>query len=105
MTRASIVVSLFEEEPTRWGLRGDPYLWKEMKEHFRHAPMPDTADELVALIKATFESLTGHTISESEIFFIERFSHGGMSSGFVSPEFWMDKIIPMMRERFDTLGR
>lgn len=67
--------------------------------------MPETADELVALIEATFESLTGHTISESEIFFIERFSHGGMSSGYVSPEFWMDKIIPMMRERFDTLGR
>lgn len=97
------IAALFEEKPFQWGLRGDPHLWNEMSEYFKHTPIPETADELVNLIETVFKSLTGHSISEKTNFYIERFSHGGMSSGVISPEFWMNKVIPMLRERYKSL--
>ncbi len=99
MTRIGTIASLFEKKPHQWGLRGDPYLWREMREYFARTPIPATADELTALIEAAFESLTGHSITETGNFFIERFSHGGMSSGLIEPQFWKDQVIPILRER------
>jgi len=103
MTKPQTIASLFEKKPARWGLRGDPYLWEEMKSHFENTPLPATTDELVSLIQTAFASLTAHSVSESENFFIERLSHGGMSSGHISPEFWRDKVIPEIGSRFDKL--
>lgn len=103
MNLSKTVASLFEKEPIQWGLRGDPHLWREMRLQFDRTPLPATADELAALIESAFGSLTGHSISESRPFFVERFSHGGMSSGYVSPEFWRDKAIPLFRARFDEI--
>ena len=31
---AVFVSEIFKEKPRYWGLRGDPYLWKAMEEHF-----------------------------------------------------------------------
>ena len=104
LTNPKTIASFFEERPYQWGLRGDPHLWDEMSEHFAHTPIPKTVDELFHLIETAFELLTGHSFSESDNFFIERFNHGGMSGGVVSPEFWRNKVIPMMRERFEKLG-
>jgi hypothetical protein len=103
MTIPKTMAFLFEQEPYQWGLRGDPHLWREIREHFADTPVPETLDELVSLIETTFETLTGHPISEKEHFYIERFNHGGMSGGYISPEFWRDKVIPMMRQRFGEL--
>lgn len=105
MKTSKTIASLFEERPFRWGLRGDPFLWQEMRAHFDEIPLPASTRELAELIEAAFALLTGHPLSESEPFFIERFSHGGMSSGMVSPEFWRDKAIPMLQERFDDLPK
>jgi hypothetical protein len=99
------IATFFEEKTYQWGLRGDPHLWNEMSEHFAHIPIPDSADELVHLIEAAFELSTGHSILEEANFYVERFSHGGMSSGVVSPEFWRDKVIPVMCERFEIYNR
>jgi hypothetical protein len=104
LTKTETIAMFFEKSPYQWGLRGDPHLWDEMSEHFAHTPIPESADELVRLIGSAFELLTGYLISEEANFYIERFSHGGMSSGMVSPEFWRDKVIPMMRERFEKLS-
>ena len=104
MTRTETVASLFQEEPTQWGLRGDPYLWREMHHHFERVPLPATADELSDLIETAFESLTGHSTSAGNHFFIERFSHGGMSSGHISPEFWRDKAMPLLLARYAERG-
>jgi len=103
MTSLKTVAALFENEPMRWGLRGDPYLWREMRLHFEQTPLPTTAEGLDTLIEAMFASLTDHSISEKEPFFIERFSHGGMSSGQISPDFWRDTIIPLMRARYTEI--
>ena len=99
MARSETVASLFQEEPNQWGLRGDPYLWREMRSHFEQIPLPATTDELSALIETVFEHLTGHSISASNPFFVKRFSYGGMSSGHIFPDFWRDKAIPLLLAR------
>jgi hypothetical protein len=93
------IASLFEEQPVHWNLRGDPHLWREMREHFDDVPLPSSTDELTALIEAAFHTLTGHHISEAEPFFTERYNTGGMSSGMILPKFWREKIIPLLVER------
>jgi molybdenum cofactor cytidylyltransferase len=100
MTKPGTIAKLFEQEPTKWGLRGDPHLWREMRAHFEQTPLPDSTEELEALIKAAFESLTGYPISHPENFFIKRLDHGGMSGGVVDPKFWREQVMPMMRARF-----
>ena len=37
---------LFEPEPEQWGLRGDPYLWGEMKEYFSDKDTPDFREQI-----------------------------------------------------------
>lgn len=106
MANPKTVAYFFEREPHQWGVRGDPHLWNEMREHFAEIPIPSTADELIALIETVFEQLTGHPITEQEKYLhIERLNHGGMSGGMVSLEFWRDKFIPLFRERFDSLEK
>jgi len=33
--------------------------------------------------------------------YVQEFAHGGMSSGFLSGEFWLNKAIPLLQDRFD----
>jgi len=100
MADSDSVASLFDEEPSQWGLRGDPNLWREMRTYLEKTPLPASADELIVLIETIFEALTGHAISERNFFLIERFSEGGLSRGMISPEFWRDNVLPMMRVRY-----
>jgi hypothetical protein len=100
MTKPRTVASLFEEEPMHWGLRGDPHLWREMRGYFEQTPLPGTSDELITLIDNAFQSLTAHSMSELEMFFVERFHHGGMSGGHIAPEFWREEVVPMMCARY-----
>ena len=95
----NLVSDLFSPQPTQWGLRGDPYLWKEMRESFVGVVCPGTTEKLAALLGSKFEDLTGYPISHEEDFGIERFSHGGMSSGMISAEFWRLSAIPLLCTR------
>jgi hypothetical protein len=97
---ALYVSNLFDPEPPRWGLRGDPFLWREMAELFRHTPMPETAVELSAALTQAIELLTQHSLDASDNFFVERYSHGGMSSGHICPAFWREQALPLLLSRF-----
>ena len=61
---------------------------------------PATEDELVAIIEAAFEELTAHPVSHPGSIHLEKYSHGGMSSGMVMPEWWRTTAIPLLRERY-----
>jgi hypothetical protein len=100
MTEDRPLSILFEDEPTQWGFRGDPYLWREMKDYLVDTPMPDTEIELIRRIKSTFESLTGKPISSERAIKVERYDQSGMSGGMVSTDFWRDTAIPLLLERF-----
>ena len=104
-TAEKTVASLFETGVWQWGLRGDPYLWDEMRGHFAGVPLPKTAVSLQLLIKDAFISITGHpfpTEADHAPIPIKRFDHGGMSSGLISPEFWRDKAIPELTKRYNN---
>ncbi len=93
------IASLFEDGPQRWGLRGDPHLWREMKERFENVACPGIPEELIALLEEAFEERTGQPMSHPEAMFIEKYSHGGMSSGYVNPQFWRETAVPLLLSR------
>ncbi|AYM97049.1 hypothetical protein EAG14_14345 [Acidovorax sp. 1608163] len=91
---------LFDPEPIQWGLRGDPYLWREMAEQFQGIPLPESSHELSSLLEETFLKLTGYPVSHQKHFRVERHAHGGMSSGGIATEFWRERGIPLLLSRF-----
>jgi|GEM_PF-573716 len=98
--RNGLFGQLFENEPTQWGLRGDPHLWQAMREHFKSTVLPAKICEIDELIETAFHKLTEYPISSDEAFLVERFAYGGMSSGMISPAFWRETAIPLLRYRY-----
>lgn len=97
------VGSLFRSPPDPWwGLRGDPFLWKDMSRVFRPVPRPSSADTLRAMLDAAFLTLTAHPINTRDMFYVDRYAHGGMSSGQIAPDFWRERGFPLILERFTT---
>jgi hypothetical protein len=97
---ARTIGDLLEHEPHQWGLRGDPYLWRQMRIHFAETPIPPTVHALARDLESAFLLLSGRDISTTENFHVEQFAHGGMSSGGICPEFWRERALPLLRERF-----
>ena len=96
-----MISSLFSPPPAQWGLRGDPFLWKDLMRVFRPVPMPESSDALKAMLEAAFLALTAQPISTTQdMFYVERYDHGGMSSGHISPSFWREQGFPLILERF-----
>jgi molybdenum cofactor cytidylyltransferase len=94
------VSALFDPAPSQWGLRGDPYLWQAMQRALATVARPSTAASLAALIESAFEQLTGHPMATNEPIYAPEYSHGGMSSGLVSPPFWREVAIPLLVQRW-----
>lgn len=63
-------------------------------------PIPGSVIDLEKEIEKVFLLIAGKDISSSEHFIVERFAHGGMSSGYISPDFWRDQAMPLIRKRF-----
>ena len=91
--------ALFARKPRRWGLRGDPFLWQEMRERFVGWPIPESGEELELTVAEAFLSLAGQPISAEESVFVERLEHGGMSGGHVWPRFWREIALPLLVKR------
>ena len=98
--------AIFEERPERWGFRGDPYFWDYLKERAESMEMV-SPDELENWIKEEYFSLSGKALTDEYMDFavIEQFAHGGMSSGGVSNEWWMEEGIPLLKSRLTKLCR
>lgn len=95
------VSCLMTPKPQQWGLRGDPYLWEEMFNHLAATKIPDSTNSLIAIIEKAFSDLTAHPITYRDNIYIEKYSHGGMSSGHIEPRFWEDTVIPLIVERYE----
>ena len=94
---------LFEDPPEKWGLRGDPQLWDEMRHVIDHYPFPTDVDELEIILKKCFKDLTGQDMVEGGQVYVERYNAGGMSGGFVDCGFWTDRGMPLLSRRFEKL--
>jgi molybdenum cofactor cytidylyltransferase len=95
---------IFEEKPERWGFRGDPYFWDYLKNLAENMDMI-SADELEKWIKEEYLSLSGKPLTDKYMDFavIEQFAHGGMSSGGVDNEWWVNEGIPLLKSRLASL--
>ena len=100
MARSQRMADLFDQPPGQWGLRGDPFLWEEMAQALAETDLPHSPAELIVLLESTFAQLVGEPLDPSKhSVFVERYSHGGMSSGCVSPAFWHESGFPLLQAR------
>ena len=95
---------IFGEKPERWGFRGDPYFWDHLKEQAEDME-PISPDELEKWIKREYFSLSGKVMTDEygDFAVIKQFAHGGMSSGGVDNEWWMNEGIPLLKSRLAAL--
>ena len=98
--KAVTVGELFDSEPIQWGFRGDPYLWRELREKLRTTELPSEEAQFRRLLENAFWEATGEALSFCDFIIIERFAHGGMSSGGINGEFWRQKGFPLVIERY-----
>ncbi|MBA1245828.1 ankyrin repeat domain-containing protein [Pseudomonas japonica] len=98
------VADLFDPAPRQWGLRGDLFLWIELRQALCHVPIPAQEGALEQVIRCAYEALVGRPIDSSAEVYVPRLARGGMSSGMVSPEFWSRSFIPMLEQRASWLN-
>ena len=89
---------IFERKPGHWGLRGDPYLWDEMKELCVGDSLDICDYEIAGFVSRYFEKTTGQPLNFDAKAYVERLDHGGMSSGSVCGAFWITRGIPLLIE-------
>lgn len=104
---AGRIGDLFRDEPDQWGSRGDPWLWRALGERFRVVSLPATRGALEAQLRWAFVAEVGRAMSDrvGTGVYVERFAHGGMSSGFVSPTWWSTSGVPLLVRRAGLPGR
>ena len=94
---------IFERKPEQWGLRGDPYLWDEMRDLFVGDSLDISIRDLANQICECYENAVGEPLTYNSKVYVERFAHGGMSSGYVSGEFWICSGIPFLIDNFKKI--
>ena len=93
------VADLFDPAPEQWGLRGDLFLWVELRQALCHVPVPEKKGALEQVIRCAYEALVGQPMDSSAEVYVPRLARGGMSSGMVSSEFWSRSFIPTIELR------
>jgi hypothetical protein len=100
--RWTVLADLFDPAPDLWGLRGDLFLWMEMRHALCHCELSGPPDgELERSVErrltACFCALTGTELAERGEVHVPRFERGGMSSGWVCAVFWREEISLLAR--------
>lgn len=95
----AVISDLFDPAPRTWGLRGDMFLWLEMRQALCLVPIPEQPEAIAATITSAIHALVGQEIDARSEAFVSRFARGGMSSGMVSGAFWADEFSPTIKRR------
>jgi hypothetical protein len=98
-------LNYFATRVGHWGLRGDPYLWDELERSMATITPPSTADDLEQLLNEQFKRLTGKSAQRGRHIFVAKYDTGGMSSGTVSSDFWLDEGFPQIIQNYLNLQR
>lgn len=89
---------IFERKPPHWGLRGDPYLWEELRKRSVGGSLDIDERGVAYLVCDTYKELTGEELTLDSQVYVPSLAHGGMSSGGVCGEFWISLGIPTLVE-------
>jgi hypothetical protein len=103
----TVLSDLFDPVP-EWGLRGDLFLWMEMRQSLCQCELSGPLDELPKCtiedrLVSAFATLTGVQLGGRDHVRVYRYERGGMSSGMVSNEQWRRTIIPLLAQRAEWL--
>ena len=94
---------LFDPEPLQWGLRGDPFVWRTLREQLSGTYLPPSAGEVESMLYAAFNRLVAVDLAtelEPSVYRAEfSYDGGGASSGYVSMEIWRVVLLPLLVER------
>jgi hypothetical protein len=106
----AVLADLFEPSPDQWGLRGDLFLWMELRQVLCHCELFGTLDRdsectVEDRLVAAVATLTGTNLSEQRDVYVRRYARGGMSSGTVSCAHWHVTLIPLLARRAGWLRR
>lgn len=95
---------IFEEKPQRWGFRGDPYFWDYLKERAEKMEVLSPG-ELEEWIKKEYLTVSGKALTNEygDFAVVKQFAYGGMSSGGLDNEWWMQEGIPLLKSRLEKL--
>ena len=99
----AVISDLFDPAPSTWGLRGDLFLWMEMRQALCHVEIPRDPQGLARLLSAAFELFTGTALTTDVEVYVKRLARGGMSSGMVSGRFWSQNLVPLLIQRASWL--
>ncbi len=105
------VGALFDRPPTQFGLRGDAYLWRELRAQFADTPQPDHWFTLRTLITDAIEQVLGEPLTGREsarwhddpsaTMYVPAFDPGhGMSAGAVHAPWWIHTGLPILLDRY-----
>lgn len=107
------VGALFERQPIQFGLRGDTYLWRELRARFADTPLPDSWFTLRTLITNAIEQVIGEPLTSREAtpwhdntaaVYVPEFDPGhGMSAGAVHLPWWIHTGVPILLDRYAAL--
>jgi hypothetical protein len=99
------VADLFDPEPEQWGLRGDPWVWRALRDHLGEAYLPPSVGETEAMLYTAFNRLVAVDLATETASSVYRdaFAHGGMSSGQVHLETWRAVLMPLLIDRADAM--
>lgn len=96
---------LFLERPKKYGYRGDYYFWEYLERYFGEHPELSRKDDIAKTITQLFKQVSNVELTTDAMPCVQEFAHGGMSSGFLSGDFWLNKAIPLLQDRFDKLEK
>ena len=91
----------FDVVNRQWGLRGDPHVWRALRDRLTDTPTPEGADVVRAAYVAAFDDIVAVDLDgepEPRVY-REDLDHGGMSGGSVDLEWWRTKGLPLLVER------
>ena len=85
----------------QWGTRGDPHVWRAIRERIGATPTPDADDAVRHAYVDALREVTGVDVDASQepSIYLETYNFGGMGGGHVSLEWWRTKGIPLLTER------
>ena len=96
-----VVADIFREKPEKYGCRGDEFFWEYLEKRTEGIPFPFEYEKLECLIKLEYLLASGEEMTEKSLGFSRELSNGGMSSGIISGEYWLNQALPLLKTRID----
>ena len=88
-------------------LADEPFLWRLLKERYQAVELPYPPNVLREEILHIFADLTGELPEPGKHYYVDQFAktHVGMSTGWISGDFWQATAIPLLMKRLEQANR